>query len=196
MIASKLQCRTDNDVKNYWNTKLKKKVMMASAAAAAGQANLAAQQQQPRVPLPLPPTSLTYVVPMEFNPGFNIDQNPIIFNGSANSRYVISPPAPGTAQENSYEYMSWAANSSNCGSGGGGGGEDDIHGGLMMGMSQLEESSPPDLLNWYGFQSRIGGAASYNNYDGSSSSGLPNMGANAIEGKPSHGLYLESLAYL
>jgi len=27
IIASKLQGRTDNDVKNYWNTKLKKKIM-------------------------------------------------------------------------------------------------------------------------------------------------------------------------
>ncbi|XP_066360529.1 transcription factor RAX1-like [Miscanthus floridulus] len=39
IIASKLPARTDNDVKNYWNTKLKKKAMAMAAAAVAGGAS-------------------------------------------------------------------------------------------------------------------------------------------------------------
>ncbi|KAL6838719.1 hypothetical protein ACP4OV_031433 [Aristida adscensionis] len=62
LIASQMEGRTDNDVKNYWNTKLKKRL----AAAAAGAAALSpppALRRPPVVPATHPSPLLSLPVP-------------------------------------------------------------------------------------------------------------------------------------
>ena len=58
MIAAKLRGRTDNDVKNYWNTKLKKRYLLTkepSTPPTAGDSPPGVDQPPLQAPPPLPP---------------------------------------------------------------------------------------------------------------------------------------------
>jgi transcription factor MYB, plant len=62
LIASQLEGRTDNDVKNYWNTKLKKRLGLAAAAVSAPSPPPLAWPPAPALPpvAPHSPTSLLF----------------------------------------------------------------------------------------------------------------------------------------
>ncbi|CAL4958727.1 unnamed protein product [Urochloa decumbens] len=49
VIASQLEGRTDNDVKNYWNTKLKKRLLAAAAGATTGDVAVSVRSLPPPV---------------------------------------------------------------------------------------------------------------------------------------------------
>ncbi|WVZ72651.1 hypothetical protein U9M48_021074 [Paspalum notatum var. saurae] len=58
LIASQMEGRTDNDVKNYWNTKLKKRLLAAAATDAAAAAAVSIPRRSrppPAVAVPRPP---------------------------------------------------------------------------------------------------------------------------------------------
>ncbi|KAI5393431.1 hypothetical protein KIW84_060528 [Lathyrus oleraceus] len=80
VIASELHGRTDNDVKNYWNTKLKKKIM-------AGKINLKSLSGNDNTTPPIPS------LPQNFN--------------TQNSQYSLPSPLPTMLENNfdaSYEF--------------------------------------------------------------------------------------------
>ena len=61
LIASQLERRTDNDVKNHWNTKLKKRLAAASAPAAAA---VSSARSPSFLPLPAPAPAATAPAPV------------------------------------------------------------------------------------------------------------------------------------
>ncbi|KAK3160593.1 hypothetical protein QOZ80_1BG0061640 [Eleusine coracana subsp. coracana] len=56
LIASQLEGRTDNDIKNYWNTKLKKRLAAATVSTPSPPPPLAAAAQHQHAPTPLFPS--------------------------------------------------------------------------------------------------------------------------------------------
>ncbi|RWW52789.1 hypothetical protein BHE74_00040771, partial [Ensete ventricosum] len=82
VIASHLRGRTDNDVKNYWNTKLKKKMMMTPTIITSN------------IPSPTPASLLPTVKAEHYNPSDTSRPVDPIFALTRDSHKFYSEPSP------------------------------------------------------------------------------------------------------
>ncbi|RRT55758.1 hypothetical protein B296_00033419 [Ensete ventricosum] len=83
VIASHLRGRTDNDVKNYWNTKLKKKMMMMTPTIITS-----------NIPSPTPASLLPTVKAEHYNPSDTSRPVDPIFALTPDSHKFYSEPSP------------------------------------------------------------------------------------------------------
>lgn len=153
VIASQLPGRTDNDVKNYWNTKLKKKLLVAGAnhlTAAASGGNFMSAANSPNIEM-----EAAYSIDSKFSnnfPYFPVDANsyqeildsqiplPDLIEAPGNLALIPSAPASlSPLDHNNANGASWSTSNGSC--------EDDD--------AFLVELMPYDLLNTFDFQEKF-----------------------------------------
>ncbi|GMI89338.1 hypothetical protein HRI_002603100 [Hibiscus trionum] len=88
VIASQLPGRTDNDVKNYWNTKLKKKILAGKLSSFSSNNNgglINAVQKPEAAAVSLPYYSTPLPIPPDVGYGFSVSSTPLP---------ILSPSCP------------------------------------------------------------------------------------------------------